>query len=124
MGATWFAAGAVMCGLGVLLGAFGAHSLDKLATVSADPDLKNHWDTAARYHLVHAVVVTTLGAHPNPPILAGRLFVLGIVLFSGSLYLLVGTGIRGLGAITPLGGLALIAGWTVLALGSRSKSGN
>jgi len=102
-------AGAGLGFLGVAAGAFGAHALQgRLA-----PDLLPVWETAARYQLMHAIVLVFagwIGAR-----LAGRLFTAGIVIFSGSLYLLALTGTRWLGAITPLGGLCLLAGWLALA---------
>jgi uncharacterized membrane protein YgdD (TMEM256/DUF423 family) len=103
------ATGAVLGFLGVAAGAFGAHALQgRLA-----PDLLAVWETAARYQLMHAVVLVFtgwIGAR-----LAGRLFTAGIVIFSGSLYMLALTGTRWLGAVTPLGGLCLLAGWLALA---------
>ena len=102
-------AGAGLGFLGVLAGAFGAHALQgRLA-----PDLLAVWETAARYHLIHALALVFagwIGARA-----AGWLFVCGIVIFSGSLYGLALTGTRWLGAITPLGGLCLLAGWLALA---------
>jgi len=102
-----------MGALGVALGAFGAHGLKQLVT---DPHLLDVWDTGARYHLVHAVALLGVAAHPSPPVWAGRLFVAGTLLFSGSLYVMALTDVRILGAITPLGGLCYIAGWLALAL--------
>ena len=99
-------------------GAFGAHALQSRLS----PDLLQTFETAVRYQMYHALAllvvavaytrfshVTLLGA-------AGWLFVAGTLLFSGSLYLLAVTGTRWLGAITPFGGLAFIAGWACLAL--------
>jgi uncharacterized membrane protein YgdD (TMEM256/DUF423 family) len=96
--------------LGVAAGAFGAHGL----RARVGPDLLAVWETAARYHLLHAVALLVLAAVARPeraPYLASALFTAGIVLFSGSLYAMTLTGARSLGAITPLGGLLLIAGW-------------
>jgi len=102
-------AGAGLGFLGVAAGAFGAHALQgRLA-----PDLLSVWETAARYQLIHAIVLVFagwIGARA-----AGWLFLAGIVIFSGSLYALALTGTRWLGAITPLGGLCLLAGWLALA---------
>lgn len=123
MVAGWFVTGAVLCGLGVLLGAFGAHGLrDRLAT-----DMLAVYETGVRYHLNHALgllaVAWATSRWPNVWIgSAGWLFVAGIVLFSGSLYLLAITGIRWLGAITPLGGLCFLAGWIALAVGALRAS--
>lgn len=84
------------------------------------------WQTAAHYHLIHAValvLVGVLGAHlPEKPIkVAGWLFVVGMVVFGGTLYVLAATGIRWLGAITPLGGVSLLAGWLALAIAALKK---
>lgn len=117
MVANWFAAGAAFCGLGVILGAFGAHGLR--ARVS--PDMLAVFETGVRYHLIHALALLAVAGAatrwPGPYVAAaGWLFVAGIVIFSGSLYLLTLTGVRWLGAITPIGGLCLIAGWGVLVV--------
>lgn len=119
MVAGWFAAGAALCGLGVVLGAFGAHGL----RARVAPEMLAVFETGVRYHLIHALGLLAVawaaarwpGAWAGA---AGWLFVAGIVVFSGSLYLLVMTGARWLGAVTPIGGLCLIAGWAVLAVGA------
>jgi len=118
MAARWFAIGAWLGSLGVGLGAFGAHGLK--TRVSAE--MVAIWDTAAKYHLIHALALLATGwaceRWPGPfTTAAGWLFLAGIAVFSGSLYTLAVTGIRGLGAITPIGGLCFIAGWACLALG-------
>ena len=119
----WFVTGVAFSGLGVLLGAFGAHGLrDRLAT-----DMLVVYETGVRYHLYHAfalvVVAWAASRWPNAWTgSAGWLFVAGIVLFSGSLYLLAITGVRWLGAITPIGGLCFLAGWTALAVGAVRAS--
>lgn len=102
---------------GVGLGAFGAHGLRD----RTGPELLAIWDTASRYHLVHALAI--LGAAwavdrwPGAWAAAsGWLFLGGIVVFSGSLYALVVTGQRWLGAITPIGGVSFILGWLALAV--------
>jgi uncharacterized membrane protein YgdD (TMEM256/DUF423 family) len=112
----FFAAGAVAGLIGVALGAFGAHALRERLT----PDLLAIFETGVRYHFYHALALLAAAyAAARWPEgnagLAGWLFIAGIVLFSGSLYVLALTGIRWLGAITPLGGVAFIAGWTLLA---------
>lgn len=115
----WWRAAGVAGALGVLLGAFGAHGLRDRVT---DPHLLEVWDTAARYHLVHALAIGLVAAHPRRPAAAGVAFVVGILLFSGSLYAMTLTGARALGAITPFGGLSFIAGWVLLAaLPTRSE---
>ena len=107
----WTRIGAALGALAVVLGAFGAHALEG----RVDEHLRTVWDTGARYHLVHAVALVALGAHPNPPPATGWLWTMGIVVFSGSLYAMTLSGVRILGAITPLGGLCFIAGWLWLA---------
>ena len=102
---------------GVALGAFGAHGLEARLT----PDLLAIYETGVRYHLVHGLalfVAAWLAGEDatRSARLAGTLFFAGILLFSGSLYLLALTGIRGFGAITPLGGVAWIAAWVIVAL--------
>lgn len=118
MDRTFFTLGAVFAGLGVALGAFGAHALrDRLPA-----DLLAIFETGVRYQVYHALalfgVVLALGRWPatNLSVIAGWLFVAGILIFSGSLYALALTGTRWLGAITPLGGVAFLAGWVCLIL--------
>ena len=117
MSQRWFVLGSSLAALGVALGAFGAHGLK----ARVGPELLATWETAARYHLIHALALlaTAWAASrwPGPAVnTAGWLFLAGVLLFSGSLYALVLTNTRALGAITPLGGLCLIAGWLALAL--------
>jgi uncharacterized membrane protein YgdD (TMEM256/DUF423 family) len=115
---TFILLGAVACMLAVLLGAFGAHALRGRLT----PDLLGIYQTAVQYHFWHGLGVLAVGLAvtqlPASVTLrwAGWLMLAGIVLFSGSLYLLATTGARWLGAVTPLGGTAFIAGWALLAL--------
>ncbi len=108
----WWRMAGALGALAVILGAFGAHGLEARV---ADPERLAWWHTGARYHLVHAVALLGVAAHPRRPRVAGWLFVVGIALFSGSLYVMTLTGIRALGAITPVGGLCLIGGWLALA---------
>ena len=103
--------------LGVLLGAFGAHVLQN----RLDPHSFGIFEVAVRYQMYHALALLLVGLlagrRPSAPLTwAGWLFTAGIIIFSGSLYLLSFTGITMLGAITPLGGLAFLAGWAMLAL--------
>jgi uncharacterized membrane protein YgdD (TMEM256/DUF423 family) len=102
--------------IGVALGAFGAHGLRGRLT----PEMLAVFETGVRYQLVHAVALLAVAGLLDRLggrliIAAGWLFLAGMVLFSGSLYLLALTGITVLGAITPLGGLAFLAGWACLA---------
>jgi uncharacterized membrane protein YgdD (TMEM256/DUF423 family) len=106
------ALGAVNAALAVAAGAFGAHGLkDRL-----DARALEIFETAARYHMYHALalvlcgVIATKGATT-----AGWILQAGIVIFSGSLYALALTGVKGLGAVTPIGGLAFLVGWVYLA---------
>lgn len=118
MQTTFFVLGALSGGLAVALGAFGAHGLKS----RLDSARLENYETAARYQMFHALALLAafFAAHQWPasalPTLAGWLFVAGTLLFSGSLYLLVFTDNRRWGAVTPLGGLAFIAGWICLAL--------
>jgi uncharacterized membrane protein YgdD (TMEM256/DUF423 family) len=112
----WFGLAAIMGALGVITGAFGAHALEE--RLSAD-DLDT-WQTAARYHFFHVVALLAVAYAAGRwggglTTAAGALFVASVVLFSGSLYLLATTGVRALGAVTPLGGLCFILGWGLLA---------
>ena len=106
---------------GVALGAFGAHGLKSILAANESLEV---WRTASSYHLLHAVVLLWLaGLHPKYS--KSFLFLsLGILIFSGSLYALALTNVRILGAITPLGGLMLILGWSALLFtGSKVSKG-
>ena len=103
--------------LAVSLGAFGAHGLK--ATLEANQQLAN-WNTAAQYHLIHAVGLVALALHAPLRVWAWRCWLLGILIFSGSLYVLALTNIKVLGAITPIGGLFLLGGWLALAIPSKN----
>lgn len=112
----WLFLGSVFAGLGVVLGAFGAHVLENRLT---GDDLSTY-EAAVRYQMYHAFALLILYSFSqNLPIqkvkTIGWAFVLGIILFSGSLYLLLITGISLLGAITPLGGVSFLFGWFTLA---------
>lgn len=119
MDRAFFFFGAILGALGVAAGAFGAHALKARLT----PEMLAVFETGVRYHLIHALGLLAAAwasaRWPSPAIrAAGWLFVVGVVLFSGSLYVLCLTGIRGLGVITPIGGVAFIAGWLLLAWGA------
>ncbi len=122
----WLAVASIAGASGVVFGAFGAHGLEEfLASRSLSDEMiakrVAQFDTGAQYHLVHALALLAAallqiaGAHGKPLRAALWLFATGVVLFSGSLYVLVLTNTPWLGAITPLGGVAWIAGWVVLA---------
>jgi uncharacterized membrane protein YgdD (TMEM256/DUF423 family) len=115
MDRVFFILGAVLAGMGVAAGAFGAHALRTRLT----PEVLGVFEVGVRYHLIHALALlivawATTRWPGTGPIAAGWLFLGGILLFSGSLYGLSLSGVRGLGAITPFGGVALIVGWLVL----------
>lgn len=124
---TW---AALLGALAVALGAFGAHGLKQVA----EPDAIRIFETAVRYHFHHVFALLALGilAHLFPAQRASwnwsnRLFVAGILIFSGSLYLLtaakvIDASMGWLGAITPIGGLCFIGGWLMLAKGVRGTS--
>lgn len=103
--------------LSVAAGAFGAHALRTRLT----PDLLAVFETGARYHMYHALALAAVGLlslhRPSGTLdAAGWAFLAGTLLFSGSLYALALSGVRILGAITPFGGVAFLAGWALLAL--------
>lgn len=99
--------------LAVAFGAFGAHVLKGLLMANATLSV---WETAAHYHLIHAVVLLFVASRTPLANLAWWLFFAGIMIFSGSLYLLAVTNVKWIGAITPLGGLSLLGGWLLLAI--------
>jgi len=117
-----FRLGALSALVSVAAGAFGAHALRGRLT----PEYLAVFETAARYQMYHALglvaVAWAITRWPGPlPVWAGWLFVAGTVLFSGSLYVLALTGIRWWGAVTPLGGVAFLAGCVCLALSVRGR---
>src|SRR5262245_51549401 len=115
----WFGLGCFMAGLGVGACAFGAHALKQRLA----PDLLVVFETGVRYQMYHALGLLALalssdrwsGLNLN---LAGWLFLVGIILFCGSLYALCLTGVRAFGAVTPLGGICFLAAWALLAWGA------
>jgi uncharacterized membrane protein YgdD (TMEM256/DUF423 family) len=110
--------GALLAAIGVALGAFGAHGL----RAKLEPRLLEIWQTGVEYHMYHALGLILLGLllrwAPAGALInwSGGLMLAGILFFSGSLYLLVLTGLGWLGAITPLGGLSFIIAWLLLAV--------
>ncbi len=119
--ANLFRAACVLCGLAVALGAFGAHGLKERLT----PEMLAIFEVGVRYQFYHGLAMLALTLAPGrvwgSP-WAGRAcwaWIVGIAIFSGSLYLLSVTGIRWLGAITPIGGVAFILGWIFAMLGAR-----
>jgi uncharacterized membrane protein YgdD (TMEM256/DUF423 family) len=109
--------------LAILLGAMGAHGPlhEKLKAAGE----LSHWETAVQYHLPHAVVLLLLALLSDPSAgamrWAWRMILAGILLFSGSLYVLAFTGVKWLGAITPVGGLSLMIGWLLTGFSARRK---
>ena len=117
MDRTFLLVGALAGVVGVALGAFGAHSLRGRLS----PEMLAVFETGVRYHMYHALGLLLIAAiagriEGRLVVAAGWFFTAGIVLFSGSLYLLAATGITLLGAITPLGGIAFLIGWACLAV--------
>jgi uncharacterized membrane protein YgdD (TMEM256/DUF423 family) len=116
----WIAIGAANGFLAVAAGAFGAHGL----RARLPPERLAAFETGARYHLIHALALVAVGLFcAQRPVTgaggagaAGWAMTIGIVLFCGSLYALALSGVRGLGAITPLGGVAFLVGWILLAV--------
>ncbi|MCK6484247.1 MAG: DUF423 domain-containing protein [Phycisphaerae bacterium] len=118
----WIAVAAANGFIAVAAGAFGAHALkERLA-----PDLRDIFDLAARYQIIHALAMLAAGLlverwstdRPRVLIAAAWCFFVGIVLFSGSLYALSLSGVRAWGAVTPFGGAAFLAGWLLLMIGA------
>jgi len=117
MSTIWFKLAAAFMMLGVVFGAFGAHSLkDRLS-----PESLEIYKTAVFYQFIHALGIFVVwfagvqaGGSSRVLTLSGVCFTAGILVFSGSLYILAITGARWLGAVTPLGGLAFIIGWALL----------
>ena len=122
----WIVCGAIVGALGVAIGAFGAHGLKThLEAAGDDVDavrMLSTFETGVRYQMYHAPVLMLIGLllarrRPSPMLqVAGYCVLTGVVIFSGLLYALVLSGMKILGAIVPIGGLLLIAGWTLLAI--------
>ncbi|MEC0107305.1 DUF423 domain-containing protein [Paenibacillus taichungensis] len=114
----WMMLGAVMTMLSVAIGAFGAHMLKE--KIGADAIAV--YETGVQYHMIHAIGLLIIGLTagqlgPSTKLKwAARLLFIGIIIFSGSLYVLSISGIKILGAITPIGGVAFIVGWLLLAI--------
>lgn len=114
----FFLSGSILMALAVAIGAFGAHGLAGKVTEK----MLANWQTGAHYHLIHAlgilIIALTIAKFGNSGLLttAGWLLVVGIIIFSGSLYVMALTNVTMLGAITPIGGLAFIVGWICYAV--------
>lgn len=114
---------AVLGFVGVGLGAFGAHGLKSRVS----PEMLAIWQTGVLYHLVHAVALLGVGVlvervSSSAVSVAGWAFTAGVLIFSGSLYALVLSGVRVLGAVTPLGGVAFLVGWAALLVATFARS--
>jgi uncharacterized membrane protein YgdD (TMEM256/DUF423 family) len=118
MSVTLFRVGATLCFLAVALGAFGAHALKSTLEANAMLDV---WNKAVFYHFLHAIALIALALHGTGNRAAWFLLAAGILLFSGSLYLmaLLPQWRGGLGPITPLGGLCFLAGWAWLIIAPK-----
>lgn len=121
----WLFLAAVMGGLSAVMGAFAAHGLAR----TLDARMLTTFETGARYQMYHALAMGLAAlaarrAAAKRANIAAALFLAGILLFSGSLYLLALTGVSTLGMVTPVGGLCLIAGWIALALAALKFSEN
>ena len=125
---TFLILGTLLGGIGVVLGAFGAHGLKKLVGA----DTVGTYQTGVQYQMYHAFALIIVGmlferAQNNYLLWAGWLFFIGIILFSGSLYLLASlkamnkVGVSGIGIITPVGGLLFVLGWLLLLIGLLKK---
>lgn len=118
----FFVLSAVLGSTAVAFGAFGAHGLkSRLSSLEDFAQRMAWWETAAHYHLVHAVLLAVVaylaGRAPSTvATAAGYCIIAGVVLFSGSLYAMTLTGVRVLGAVTPIGGLCFIAAWVCLGI--------
>ena len=122
MKTNWLVVGAIAAATGVALGAFGAHALKS----QVSGDLLIVFETAVRYQMYHAfaLIAVAWAAEHSPGRwinVSGWLFAIGIIVFSGSLYLMVFSGARWLGAITPIGGVCLILGWIALAIAAMRR---
>jgi uncharacterized membrane protein YgdD (TMEM256/DUF423 family) len=106
--------------LGVVLGAFGAHGLKEILTQNGTTAI---WDKAVFYQFIHAVMLFVIAGRKSFATGAWWSFLVGIVIFSGSLYLLAITNMKWLGAITPIGGAAFLVGWAWLIWSAAKKPG-
>jgi uncharacterized membrane protein YgdD (TMEM256/DUF423 family) len=115
MSVALFRIAAALCFLAVALGAFGAHGLRSTLEAHGMLDV---WNKAVFYHFIHAIALLVLALYGTLNRGACWLLLIGILLFSGSLYLLALTNLRWLGAVTPFGGLCFLAGWAWLVFAS------
>jgi uncharacterized membrane protein YgdD (TMEM256/DUF423 family) len=123
-GRTWIAFGAVMGGLAVVLGAFGAHGLEDYLV---EHNQAANFETAVRYQMYHALALVLVGIlaesrSPSALRAAGWCFVAGVVMFCGALYGIALARVSQLGMVAPIGGALLIAGWGALALSALRRN--
>ncbi|WP_373521200.1 DUF423 domain-containing protein [Aquiflexum sp.] len=115
----------ILGGLAVSIGAFGAHGLEAILVSNGRTET---FETAVKYHFYHALAILAVGVWQRFEPTTKRLnsavwmFLVGILIFSGSLYVLSLTGISWLGAITPIGGIAFILGWVLVVVSAKNKS--
>lgn len=119
----WIGIGSILVMLSVMIGAFGAHMLEPII----GEDKISVYETGVQYHMIHALGIILIGViakvfgEAKLLVWSARLLFIGIILFSGSLYVLSISGLGPLGAITPLGGVSFIAGWICLAVTALKK---
>lgn len=117
----WLRITAVCGGMAIILGAFGAHALKEMLT----EEMLTIFETGVKYHFYHALAMLGLISYANQDMLPKPMpsillcWLIGILIFSGSLYILSISGIRWLGAITPIGGVSMIIGWVWLAISAK-----
>ncbi|RPI15295.1 MAG: DUF423 domain-containing protein [Ignavibacteriae bacterium] len=112
----WIRIGAISGFLAVALGAFGAHGLKNIVT----PEMLETYRTGVLYHLIHSVVILAIGFYGNERLkIAALFFLLGIILFSFSLYAYSVTGMKALAMITPVGGVSFLIGWVLTAVRAK-----
>jgi uncharacterized membrane protein YgdD (TMEM256/DUF423 family) len=114
---SWIRIGAISGFFAVALGAFGAHGLKSIVT----PDMLETYRTGVLYHLIHSVVILAIGFYGNKRLnISALFFLIGIILFSFSLYVYSVTGIKALAMITPFGGVSFLIGWIMTALRGKT----
>lgn len=122
----WIAVGAILAAAAVVMGAFGAHAMeDYLAQCENGGRRMEVWKTASHYHIIHAIGLVLVGLTPSakPKLIkiAAWLLTVGILIFSGLLYVYSYTDLRILGAFVPIGGIAMIVGWVTFAVAAYPK---
>jgi uncharacterized membrane protein YgdD (TMEM256/DUF423 family) len=114
----WIRIGAVSGFLAVALGAFGAHGLKSIVT----PEMLETYRTGVLYHLIHSVVILIIGFYGNERLkIAALFFLVGIILFSFSLYAYSVTEVKTLAMITPVGGVSFLVGWVLIAIKNLNR---